>query len=127
MAVRGHGCRPHNAGVFHRAAGHWGGSIVALALVLFAFSTLLGWSYYGEKALEYLVGSTRFTRRYRMVWVAATFVGAITSLEVVWAVADVFNGAMAIPNLIALVLLSGVVARVTKDYRSRHRASAPPR
>ena len=104
--------------------GTWGGAIVALALALFAFSTLLGWSYYGEKALEYLVGSTRFTRRYRMVWVAATFVGAITSLEVVWAVADVFNGAMAIPNLIALVLLSGVVVRETTDYRGRRRADA---
>ena len=104
--------------------GTWGGSIVALALALFAFSTILGWSYYGEKALEYLVGSTRFTRRYRIVWVAATFVGAITSLEVVWAVADVFNGAMALPNLIALVLLSGVVVRETKDYLGRRRANS---
>lgn len=96
--------------------GAWGGAIVALALVLFAFSTLLGWSYYGEKALEYLVGSTKLVRYYRIVWVAATFVGAITSLEVVWAIADVFNGAMAIPNLIALVLLSGVVVSETRDY-----------
>ena len=104
--------------------GTWGGSIVALALALFAFSTILGWSYYGEKALEYLVGSTRLTRRYRIVWVAATFVGAVTSLEVVWAVADVFNGAMALPNLIALVLLSGVVVRETKDYLGRRRANS---
>ena len=104
--------------------GTWGGSIVALALALFAFSTILGWSYYGEKALEYLVGSTRFTRRYRIVWVAATFVGAVTSLEIVWAVADVFNGAMALPNLIALVLLSGVVVRETKDYLGRRRANS---
>ena len=104
--------------------GTWGGSIVALALTLFAFSTILGWSYYGEKALEYLVGNTRFTRRYRIVWVAATFVGAVTSLEVVWAVADVFNGAMALPNLIALVLLSGVVVRETKDYLGRRRADS---
>ena len=70
------------------------------------------------------MGSTRFTRRYRMVWVAATFIGAVTSLQVVWAVADVFNGAMAIPNLIALVLLSGVVVRETTDYRDRRRADA---
>ena len=104
--------------------GTWGGSLVALALVLFAFSTILGWSYYGEKALEYLVGSTRLTRRYRMVWVAATFVGAITSLETVWAVADVFNGAMALPNLIGLVLLSGVVVRETTDYLGRRRANS---
>ncbi len=104
--------------------GTWGGSLVALALALFAFSTILGWSYYGEKALEYLVGSTRLTRRYRMVWVAATFVGAITSLETVWAVADVFNGAMALPNLIGLVLLSGVVVRETTDYLGRRRANS---
>ena len=60
----------------------------------------------------------------RIVWVAATFVGAVTSLEVVWAVADVFNGAMALPNLIALVLLSGVVVRETKDYLGRRRANS---
>jgi AGCS family alanine or glycine:cation symporter len=104
--------------------GAWGGSIVAMALVMFAFSTLLGWSYYGEKALEYLVGSTRFVRYYRVAWVAATFVGAVTSLEVVWNIADVFNGAMAIPNLIALVLLSGVVVSETRDYMGKRSADS---
>ena len=68
-----------------------GGVIVAVALALFAYSTLLGWSYYGEKALEYLAGSARFAPLYRIAWVAAAFVGAVTSLEVVWAVADVFK------------------------------------
>ena len=96
--------------------GSWGGAIVAISLALFAYSTLVGWSYYGEKALEYLAGSSRFTAAYRVVWVAAAFVGAITSLDVVWAIADVFNGAMAIPNLIALVGLAGVVSSETKEY-----------
>lgn len=96
--------------------GSSGGAIVALALALFAYSTLVGWSYYGEKALEYLAGSSRFVKAYRAVWVAAAFIGAVTSLEVVWAIADVFNGAMAIPNLIALIGLSRVVVKETKEY-----------
>jgi len=96
--------------------GNWGGAIVALALVLFAYSTLVGWSYYGEKSLEYLTGTTRFVGAYRVVWVVAAFVGTITSLDLVWAIADVFNGAMAIPNLIALVGLAAVVSREAKDY-----------
>jgi AGCS family alanine or glycine:cation symporter len=96
--------------------GQWGGSIVALSLALFAYSTLVGWSYYGEKALEYLTGSTRLIRPYRVVWVIAAFAGTVTSLDVVWSIADVFNGAMAIPNLIALVALSGVVAREAREF-----------
>jgi AGCS family alanine or glycine:cation symporter len=96
--------------------GTWGGGIVAVALALFAYSTLVGWSYYGEKALEYLFGSSRFVGTYRIVWVAAAFLGAVTSLDVVWAVADVFNGAMAVPNLVALIGLSGVVVAETRDY-----------
>jgi AGCS family alanine or glycine:cation symporter len=96
--------------------GSWGGGIVALALVLFAYSTLVGWSYYGEKALEYLTGGTQFSRAYRVVWVVAAFVGSITSLDVVWAIADVFNGAMAIPNLIALVGLAAIVSSETREY-----------
>jgi AGCS family alanine or glycine:cation symporter len=93
-----------------------GSLIVAVALTLFAYSTLVGWSYYGEKALEYLSGSSRFTAAYRVAWVMAAFVGAVTSLDIVWAIADVFNGAMAIPNLIALVGLAGVVSREVREY-----------
>jgi AGCS family alanine or glycine:cation symporter len=95
-----------------------GGAIVAIALALFAYSTLIGWSYYGEKALEYLFGHSRFVFPYRVVWVAAVFVGAITSLETVWSVADVFNGAMALPNLIALIGLSGVIRAELRTYLS---------
>jgi AGCS family alanine or glycine:cation symporter len=96
--------------------GNWGGIIVTVGIALFAYSTLVGWSYYGEKALEYLVGSTRFVTAYRVVWVVAAFAGTVTSLDVVWGISDVFNGAMAVPNLIALVGLSGVVVAETRDY-----------
>ena len=96
--------------------GNWGGIIVALSLVMFAYSTLLGWSYYGEKALEYLAGSSRFVTGYRVIWVAAAFVGSVASLDTVWAIADIFNGAMAVPNLIGLVGLTHVIVAETRAY-----------
>jgi alanine or glycine:cation symporter, AGCS family len=101
--------------------GAWGGVIVAVGLALFAFSTLLGWSYYGEKALEYLFGNARFVPYYRVVWVALSFFGAVASLDTVWAFSDVMNGAMAIPNLIGLVGLSGVIVSETRDYFTNRR------
>jgi AGCS family alanine or glycine:cation symporter len=80
---------------------------------------MLGWSYYGEKSLEYLVGS-KFVRPYRYAFCLGVFVGAFTKLDLVWAVADVFNGLMAVPNLIALLALSGVVvAETNRHYRKR--------
>jgi AGCS family alanine or glycine:cation symporter len=99
----------------HSLPGNDGGIIVAVGLILFAYSTMLGWSYYGEKALEYLLGE-RFVKPYRIVFCIAIFFGAYTKLELVWAAADVFNGLMAVPNLIALLALSGVVAAETKKY-----------
>jgi AGCS family alanine or glycine:cation symporter len=90
------------------------------ALSFFAFTTILGWNYYSEKCLEYLVGSRRraIILLYRVLYVAVVFVGPYLTVSVVWGLADVFNGLMAFPNLIALVLLSPVVWRVTKDYVS---------
>ncbi|MGH9340207.1 MAG: alanine/glycine:cation symporter family protein [Acidobacteriota bacterium] len=99
--------------------GSWGGIIVSLGLALFAFSTILGWSYYGEKALEFLFGHSRFVPYYRLVWVSVTFLGPILTLQTVWNFADVMNGAMAIPNLIALLGLSGVILAETRDYFKR--------
>lgn len=96
--------------------GTWGGIIVAVGLALFAYSTLLGWSYYGEKALEYLFGSVKPIPIYRVIWVVLTYLGAVASLDTVWAFSDVMNGAMAIPNLIGLLGLSGVIAKETRDY-----------
>jgi AGCS family alanine or glycine:cation symporter len=103
--------------------GSWGGVIVAVGLSLFAYSTLLGWNYYGEKALEYLFGSAKFVPYYRAVWVALSFVGAVASLSTVWSFSDVMNGAMAIPNLIGLIGLSGVIVSETRDYFTNRRAT----
>lgn len=97
--------------------GHWGGTIVTMSIVFFAFSTMLGWSYYGERAFESLVGR-RGTVFYRGLFTCIVFVGAVTQLETVWAVASALNGLMALPNLIGLIVLSGLIARETKAYLS---------
>jgi len=95
--------------------GQWGGFIVASGLIFFAYSTLLGWSYYGEKSLEFIFGE-KWVRPYRVVFCAFVLVGAVTKLDLVWSVADVFNGLMALPNLIGLLLLSPVILRLTKQH-----------
>jgi alanine or glycine:cation symporter, AGCS family len=89
--------------------------ILTIGLLTFVFSTLVGWAYYGEKACEYLFGE-RTILPYRSLWVVAVYVGAALPLPVVWAAADVTNALMAIPNLIAVLLLSGVVVRETRRY-----------
>ena len=100
---------------FAQTLGPSGAIIVAIATALFAYSTLLGWSYYGEKAVEYLAGG-RAIRIYRVVFVSAVIVGAMMKLEFVWNFSDLMNGMMAIPNLIALLILSKVVKRETDRY-----------
>lgn len=92
-----------------------GSYIVALGLIVFAFTTILGWSYYGERCAEYLFGS-RIIWPYRVLWLCAIPVGALSKLTLVWLVADILNGMMAIPNLIALVLLSPVIFKLTAKY-----------
>jgi len=99
--------------------GQWGHNLVALCLSFFAFSTILGWSYYGERNLQYLVGS-RAIIPYRLLFVAVTAVAAVVELDIVWLVSDVMNGLMALPNLIGLLLLSGLVFRETRSYFSRY-------
>lgn len=89
--------------------------ILSVGLVTFVFSTILGWSYYGERACEYLLGR-RAIRPYQVLWVAAVFLGAVVEVPVVWNFADIANALMAIPNLIALLLLSGVVVAETRKY-----------
>ena len=91
-----------------------GASLVAVGLALFAYTTLLGWSYYGERCAEYLFG-TRVILPYRLLWVLAIPAGAVAGLQPLWLLADVMNGLMAIPNLIALLLLSPVVFRLTRQ------------
>ena len=95
--------------------GQWGGIVVAVCLALFAFSTILGWSYYGEKSLEYLLG-TGAVLPYRVAFVLAAFLGSLGTVEFVWLLSDVLNGLMAIPNLIGLLLLSGLIVRETRAY-----------
>ncbi len=104
--------------------GEWGGYIVSLGLAFFAFSTILGWAYYGERAVEYLLG-VRAVTPYRLLFVGAAFFGAAVlqmgtsqtaGFQLVWDFSDVMNGAMAFPNLVGLLLLSGVVARETKAF-----------
>ncbi len=97
--------------------GTTGEIIVALATVLFAYSTLIGWSYYGEKAVEYLMGP-RAIKIFRLFFIAAVVVGAMVSLQFVWDFSDLMNGMMAIPNLIGLLLLSRVVKSETERYFS---------
>jgi len=94
-------------------------AILTVGMLTFVFSTILGWSYYGEKAVEYLLGP-RAILPYRVLWVAAVFLGAQWKLRAVWDFADVANGLMAVPNLIALLALSGVVARETRAYLGRN-------
>lgn len=93
----------------------YGGTIVAICLALFAFTTLLGWSYYGERAVEFLFGIKAIVP-YRIVWVLAVPVGAITSLDFIWLLADALNAMMAIPNLIALLILSPAIFAMTRNY-----------
>jgi AGCS family alanine or glycine:cation symporter len=90
--------------------GNWGHVVVAVGLALFAYSTLIGWAYYGEKSVTYLLGP-RALAPYRWLFCALAFVGAVAELETVWNIADVANGLMALPNLLGLLLLSRVVKR----------------
>jgi AGCS family alanine or glycine:cation symporter len=89
--------------------------VLTVGLLTFVFSTILGWSYYGEKAAEYLWGP-RVIVPYRWLWVAAVMLGSVLSLPLVWTFADIANGLMAIPNLIALLVLSGVLIAETRTY-----------
>jgi AGCS family alanine or glycine:cation symporter len=98
--------------------GNWGGWIVSISLAMFAYSTILGWSYYGEKSIEYILGE-RAIRPYRLLFVIASFLGALYSLDFVWTLSDVMNGLMALPNLIGLLMLSGVIAAETREYLAR--------
>jgi AGCS family alanine or glycine:cation symporter len=92
-----------------------GPTVLTIGLLTFVFSTILGWSYYGEKALEYISGK-RSLIPYRIAWVIAVMVGSVTTLNTVWAFADIANALMALPNLVALILLSGVVVNETRQY-----------
>lgn len=91
--------------------------ILMVCLVFFAFTTILGWDYYGERCLEYLAnGKEKAVKVYRWLYILAVFIGPYMTVSAVWTIADIFNGLMAVPNIIALFALSGVVAKETKEY-----------
>ncbi len=103
-------------------AGFTGGKyVVTIGLVLFAYSTILGWCYYGEKSIEYLFGE-RVIMPYRIIFVLFVGIGAVAKLDLVWSLSDVFNGMMAIPNLIGLLILSPVIVKETRDYFEARRS-----
>ncbi|MDY6934332.1 MAG: sodium:alanine symporter family protein [Spirochaetota bacterium] len=97
--------------------GDWGGAVVSIGILFFAYSTILGWSYYGEKSIEYLLGE-RSIKPYRMLWVISVFIGAVLKIDLIWTFSDIMNGLMALPNLIALIALSGIVKMETVRYFS---------
>lgn len=105
---------------FSSAIGPSGATILTVSLVLFAFTTILGWNYYGERACIYLFGN-KGVLPYRLIFIALIASGAFLKLEAIWILADIVNGLMAIPNLIALIALSGVVVAETKQYMSKNK------
>ena len=107
-----------SAKAFETVFGPLGGQLVAIALCLFAFTTILGWSYYGEKCAQYLFGD-KIILPYRIIWVFAVYIGAITEFELIWLIADILNGLMALPNLIALILLSPTIFKATAEFRKK--------
>jgi AGCS family alanine or glycine:cation symporter len=89
--------------------------VVTFSLILFAFTTLVGWSFYGEKSLYYLLGQKSIIP-FRVAWIAVIPLGSMMDLKFIWLLADTLNALMALPNLIALILLSPVVFKLTKSY-----------
>ncbi|EOB28568.1 D-alanine glycine permease [Streptococcus pneumoniae 3051] len=100
---------------FSTVFSHFGPALLTIFLVLFAFTTILGWNYYGERCFEFLFGA-RFIWLYRVVFVLMVLLGGFIELDMVWIIADIVNALMALPNLIALLVLSPVVIAETKKY-----------
>ncbi len=102
-----------------------GGYLVAISLAVFAFTTILGWGYFGEKCWEYLIGE-RCEKPFRILWTLAVPIGAVLHLDFIWLVADTLNAFMAVPNLISLLLLSSVVIQLTREHFSRYPSGIAP-
>lgn len=101
---------------FKSVLGPFGGWLICFSIALFAFSTILGWEYHGEKAFEYIVKTHKLNIVYRIVFSCIAYIGATTELSLVWNISDIANALMAIPNLICLLVLSGEIARDMKDF-----------
>ena len=102
---------------FKSALGEVGAILVTIGIALFAFSTILGWEYHGEKAFEYIFKTHKYNMVYRIVFSLVVFVGATTTLQVVWNFSDIANALMAIPNLICMLLMSGVIAKEVERFQ----------
>lgn len=102
-------------GAFSTVFGSFGGATLSICLVLFAFTTILGWNYYGERCIEFLFG-VKGIKPYRLVFILMVALGGFLQIQLVWTIADIVNALMAFPNLIALLALSGVVVKETKAY-----------
>ncbi|TWC29776.1 AGCS family alanine or glycine:cation symporter [Pseudomonas sp. SJZ079] len=107
-----------SAAAFESAMPGYGGALLSVALVVFAFTTILGWSYFGEKCWEFMMG-TKAIMPFRIIWVLAVPFGAVAQLDFAWLLADTLNGLMAIPNLLSLLLLSPIVVKLTRDHFAR--------
>lgn len=107
--------------IFNQLLPGIGGWVVTIGIIFFAYSTILGWSYYGEKCYTYVFGE-KSVLVYRLIYIASVFIGCVVTLDLVWLFADTFNGLMAVPNLIALLLLSGVIVKESKDFVERRKS-----
>ncbi|MBE6026442.1 MAG: alanine:cation symporter family protein, partial [Clostridiales bacterium] len=112
---------PLTIAAFQSVLGDAGAWIVAISLALFAFSTILGWEYYGEKALEYLTKSTSVTLAYRIAFSAVSFIACITAFDIAWNISDIFNALMIIPNAICMILLAGPLVKDMKDFDKKRK------
>ena len=112
---------PMTPAAFSSIFGTFGEIALTLSLVLFAFTTILGWSYYGERCFEFIFKSTKFLSFYRLIFVVMVALGGYLTLDVVWKIADIVNGLMVLPNLIALLVLSPTIIKETKSYFERHK------
>ena len=112
---------------FTKGFGSFGGIFLSFAILLFAFTTVLSWSYYGQRAVEYLFGQ-KMVIVYQILFIAVVVVGSISAVQIVWDLSDTFNGLMALPNLIGILLLSPKVVKITKNYIARRfqKQSIPP-
>ena len=110
---------------FQKMLPGFGGWVVTIGLIFFAYSTILGWCYYGEKCAAYVFGE-KSANLYRVFYVASVMLGTVLSLDLVWLASDTFNGLMALPNLIALLLMAKVIVRETQDFKKKIRSGELP-
>lgn len=104
---------------FKTCFGGYGVHFISISITFFGFATLVGWSFYGESCTKYLFGG-KGAKQYKYIYVVVAIIGAITSLDFVWGISDTFNALMALPNLIAILLLSSTVVKITRNYNQRY-------